>query len=66
MLINTTAILTIHTHFIYTTGLFQEREVVRMILLTRSNPVFQVSDKDDVAVGRIRLDLSLDDNRGYV
>jgi len=57
-----------NTHYShsYTAVLFQEREVVRMILLTRSNPVFQVSDKDDVAVGRIRLDLSLDDNRGYV
>ena len=28
--------------------------------------IFQVSNKDDVAVGRIRQDLSLDDNRGYV
>ncbi|CAD6206744.1 unnamed protein product [Miscanthus lutarioriparius] len=27
-------------------------------------PLDEVSDKDDVAVGRIRLDLSLDDNRG--
>jgi hypothetical protein len=26
---------------------------------------FQVSDKDDVSVGRIRQDLSQDDNRGY-
>ena len=27
--------------------------------------IFQVSNKDDVAVGRIRQDLSQDDNRGY-
>ena len=27
--------------------------------------IFQVSNKDEVAVGRIRQDLSQDDNRGY-
>ena len=38
---------------------------MKIITKEKLHFIFQVSNKDDVAVGRIRQDLSQDDNRGY-
>ena len=38
---------------------------MKIITKEKLHFIFQVSNKDDVAVGRIRQDLSQGDNRGY-